>query len=123
LASNSTDDSAGRRFAEIRRGRLSFLRNKFPCLILPPLSLFEELAAPSRFARPHRVHALHWAGPGTVGLLGAGCARLASSREQGAAIRRMKRHGAEMETMKMVVFEWLQTTENPSIGDAVALIK
>jgi hypothetical protein len=35
----------------------------------------------------------------------------------------MKRHGAEMETMKMVVFEWLQTTENPSIGDAVALIK
>ncbi|MGX9431634.1 MULTISPECIES: isochorismatase family protein [Bradyrhizobium] len=39
------------------------------------------------------------------------------------AIRRMERHGAEIVTTEMVVFEWLQTAEHPHFRDAIALIK
>jgi nicotinamidase-related amidase len=39
------------------------------------------------------------------------------------AIRRMERHGAEVVTAEMVVFEWLQTAEHPRFREAIALIK
>jgi nicotinamidase-related amidase len=40
-----------------------------------------------------------------------------------AAIRRMERHGAEIVTTEMVVFEWLQTSRHPQFREAQALIK
>lgn len=39
------------------------------------------------------------------------------------AIRRMERHGAEIVTAEMVLFEWLQSAEHPRFRPAVALIK
>jgi nicotinamidase-related amidase len=48
-------------------------------------------------------------------------ARLPENRE--AALRRMERHGAEVVTTEMVVFEWMQTAEHPRFRDLVALIK
>ncbi len=48
-------------------------------------------------------------------------ARRAESKE--TAIRRMERHGAEIVTTEMVVFEWLETAEHPRFRDAIALIK
>jgi len=39
------------------------------------------------------------------------------------AVRRMERHGAEIVTTEMVVFEWLQTAQHPRFRDAIALIK
>lgn len=39
------------------------------------------------------------------------------------AIRRMERHGAEIVTTEMVVFEWMQTADNPHFQEAIALIK
>ncbi|MFB9268308.1 isochorismatase family protein [Bradyrhizobium erythrophlei] len=39
------------------------------------------------------------------------------------AIRRMERHGAEIVTTEMAVFEWLQTAEHRNFRDAIALIK
>ena len=39
------------------------------------------------------------------------------------AIRRMERHGAEIVTTEMVVFEWLQTAQHTEFRRAVALIK
>lgn len=47
--------------------------------------------------------------------------RAAESRQ--AALRRMERHGAEIVTTEMVVFEWLKTAEHPKFRQAVALIK
>ena len=47
--------------------------------------------------------------------------RRAESKE--AAIARMARHGAEIVTTEMVVFEWLETAEHPRFREAVALIK
>jgi nicotinamidase-related amidase len=47
--------------------------------------------------------------------------RRAESKE--TAIRRMERHGAEVVTTEMVVFEWLQTAEHPRFRAAIALIK
>jgi nicotinamidase-related amidase len=47
--------------------------------------------------------------------------RRAENKE--TAIRRMERHGAEIVTTEMVVFEWLQTAEHPRFRQAVALIK
>jgi nicotinamidase-related amidase len=47
--------------------------------------------------------------------------RRAESKE--TAIRRMARHGAEIVTTEMVVFEWLATAEDPRLRDALALIK
>lgn len=40
-----------------------------------------------------------------------------------AALQRMARHGAEVVTTEMVVFEWLGSAEHPRFRDAVALIK
>ena len=48
-------------------------------------------------------------------------ARRAESKE--AALRRMERHGAEIVTTEMVVFEWLQTAEHPRFREALALVK
>ena len=39
------------------------------------------------------------------------------------AIRRMEKHGAEIVTTEMVVFEWLESAEHPRFRDAIALIK
>jgi nicotinamidase-related amidase len=39
------------------------------------------------------------------------------------AIRRMERHGAEIVTTEMVVFEWLGSAQHPRFRDALALIK
>ena len=39
------------------------------------------------------------------------------------AIRRLERHGAEVVTTEMVVFEWLATAEHPSFKDALQLLK
>ena len=40
-----------------------------------------------------------------------------------AAIARMARHGVEIVTAEMVVFEWLGTAEHPRFKEAAALIK
>jgi nicotinamidase-related amidase len=40
-----------------------------------------------------------------------------------AALRRLERHGAEIVTTEMVVFEWLQTADHPRFKQAVRLIK
>lgn len=40
-----------------------------------------------------------------------------------AALRRMERHGAEVVTTEMVVFEWLATAEHPRFREALALLK
>jgi nicotinamidase-related amidase len=47
--------------------------------------------------------------------------RRAESKE--TAIRRMARHGSEIVTTEMVVFEWLGTAEDPRLRDAIALIR
>ena len=47
--------------------------------------------------------------------------RRAESKE--AAIARMARHGVEIVTAEMVVFEWLGTAEHPRFREAAALIK
>ncbi|WP_315836961.1 isochorismatase family protein [Bradyrhizobium prioriisuperbiae] len=39
------------------------------------------------------------------------------------AIHRMQRHGADIVTTEMVVFEWLETAEHPRFREAIALIK
>jgi nicotinamidase-related amidase len=39
------------------------------------------------------------------------------------AVRRMERHGAEIVTTEMVVFEWLQTADNAHFRAAITLIK
>lgn len=40
-----------------------------------------------------------------------------------ASFQRMAGHGAELVTTEMVVFEWLQTAENPAFRAALTLIK
>jgi nicotinamidase-related amidase len=47
--------------------------------------------------------------------------RRSDSRE--AAIRRMERHGADIVTTEMVVFEWLASAEHPRFREAAALIR
>ena len=47
--------------------------------------------------------------------------RRAESKE--TAIRRMERHGAEIVTTEMAVFEWLGSAEHPRFRDAIGLIK
>jgi nicotinamidase-related amidase len=39
------------------------------------------------------------------------------------ALRRMERHGAEIVTTEMVLFEWLTTCEHPRFREVVALVK
>jgi nicotinamidase-related amidase len=46
-----------------------------------------------------------------------------SAEDKETAIRRMERHGAEIVTTEMVVFEWLQSAEHRHFRNAVALIK
>ena len=40
-----------------------------------------------------------------------------------AALERMSRHGAEIVTTEMVLFEWLETSEHLRFRDVVALVK
>jgi len=47
--------------------------------------------------------------------------RRAESRE--TAIRRMARHGAEVVTTEMVVFEWLGSAEDSRLRDVIALLR
>jgi nicotinamidase-related amidase len=47
--------------------------------------------------------------------------RRAESKE--TAIRRLERHGAEIVTTEMVIFEWLETAEHPRFRDALALVR
>ena len=47
--------------------------------------------------------------------------RRAESRT--AALARMERHGAEIVTTEMVIFEWLGSAEHPRFKDAIKLIK
>ncbi|KRR11313.1 isochorismatase [Bradyrhizobium jicamae] len=39
------------------------------------------------------------------------------------AIRRMERHGTEIVTTEIVVFEWLQTSDNPHFRQTISIIK
>lgn len=39
------------------------------------------------------------------------------------ALRRMEKHGAEIVTTEMVVFEWLKTAEHPRFREVAALIR
>ncbi|HEX5957739.1 MAG TPA: isochorismatase family protein [Hyphomicrobiaceae bacterium] len=48
-------------------------------------------------------------------------ARQPESKE--TAVRRLERHGAEIVTTEMVIFEWLQTAEHPRFRQAIGLIK
>ena len=66
-----------------------------------------------------------------MGLLGAGRrvhivrdalgSRRSESKE--AALRRMERNGAEVVTTEMVIFEWLETADDPRLGRVIALVK
>jgi nicotinamidase-related amidase len=47
--------------------------------------------------------------------------RRAENKE--AALLRLARHGIEIGTVEMVLFEWLETAENPCFREIVALIK
>ncbi len=47
--------------------------------------------------------------------------RRAESRE--AALRRMERHGAEVVTAEMAIFEWLGTSDHPRFREALALVR
>ncbi len=40
-----------------------------------------------------------------------------------AALRRLDRHGAEIVTTEMVIFEWLETAEDPQFKSVMGLIK
>jgi nicotinamidase-related amidase len=48
-------------------------------------------------------------------------ARRPESKE--TALARMARHGAEIVTTEMVLFEWLGSAEHPRFRDAIALVK
>ncbi len=47
--------------------------------------------------------------------------RRAESRE--AALRRLDRHGAEIVTTEMAIFEWLRSAEHPRFREALALVR
>ena len=48
-------------------------------------------------------------------------ARRPESKE--TAIRRMERHGAEVVTTEMVLFEWLETADDSRLRDVIALVR
>lgn len=43
--------------------------------------------------------------------------------DKAAAIRRMERHGAEIVTGEMVLFEWLENSDHPRFRDVLRLVK
>ena len=45
------------------------------------------------------------------------------SESKETAIRRLERHGAEIVTTEMVIFEWLETAEHPRFRDVLALVR
>jgi len=45
------------------------------------------------------------------------------AESKAAALERLARHGAEIVTTEMVLFEWLETAEHPRFREIVALIK
>jgi nicotinamidase-related amidase len=45
------------------------------------------------------------------------------AEDKETAIRRVERHGAEIVTTEMVVFEWLQTADSPHFRQVINLIK
>ena len=45
------------------------------------------------------------------------------SESKETAIRRMERHGAEIVTTEMAIFEWAGTAEHPRFKEAAALVK
>ncbi|NTU81453.1 MAG: isochorismatase family protein [Chloroflexales bacterium] len=45
------------------------------------------------------------------------------AESKAAALQRMARHGAEIVTAEMVIFEWLVTAEHPRFREVVALVK
>lgn len=47
--------------------------------------------------------------------------RVAESKE--TALRRMERHGAEIVTTEMVLFEWVESAEHPKFRDVARLVK
>jgi nicotinamidase-related amidase len=66
-----------------------------------------------------------------LGLLGAGravalVADATASRVSGnrdAALARMARHGAEIVTTEMVLFEWLRSARHPRFREVLALVR
>ena len=46
-----------------------------------------------------------------------------TERNRDAAFDRLAGAGAELVTTEMVVFEWMQTADNPHFQEAIALIK
>ena len=46
-----------------------------------------------------------------------------AAASKAAALRRMERHGVEIVTAEMAVFEWLGGAEHPRFKDAMALVK
>ena len=49
--------------------------------------------------------------------------RRAAAESKETALARMARHGAEIVTTEMVLFEWLGSAEHPRFRDAIALVK
>lgn len=47
--------------------------------------------------------------------------RLPESKD--AALRRLERHGAEIVTAEMVIFEWLKSAQNPHFREVLKLVK
>jgi nicotinamidase-related amidase len=45
------------------------------------------------------------------------------SESKETAIRRMERNGAEVVTTEMVLFEWLETADDPRLGSIISLVK
>jgi nicotinamidase-related amidase len=100
---------------------------------------FDACRAPGFLAQLPEGHAIVVAGCEThvcvlqtvLGLLNAGRrvfvvrdavgSRRAESKE--TALRRMERHGAEVVTTEMVIFEWLETAEDERLDAVIALIK
>ena len=45
------------------------------------------------------------------------------AESKATAIRRLERHGAEIVTTEMVIFEWLESSEHPRFREALALVR
>ena len=109
-----------------------------PSLIVHKMT-FDACPAPDFFPRLSEAHAIVVAGweahvcvlQTVLGLLETGRqvfvvrdaigSRRAESKE--TAVERMARHGAEIVTAEMVVFEWLKTAEHPRFREVAALIR